>query len=302
MSSQLKKAITALVLAIAAGGVGYTAGNTSAPPPVPIPEQNVAAPLVGTTRILYSLDAKQNDKELIALINAAHSHIYFAIYEFTLQDVADALVAAKARGVDVQGLVDSGESASSYDKPVIQKLLTAGIPVEREKHPDGNGIMHIKALVTDSAYAIGSYNWTGSATSENDELLEIGTAPDLVAAYASILQKLLLKYKGNAALSGAASVNVGTIDYTDAPKNIGNTASVRGTLVGTYTSKTGTVFLDFCQSYKSCPFSGVIFADDASKFPGLSALSGKQITLTGPISSYQGQAEMVLSSPSQLTH
>ena len=304
MSSQLKRLVAAIMLALAASGAGYLAGDSSgaaAAASAPIPVQNVEAPAKGTTRILYSLDAKQNDKELIALINAAQSHIYFAIYEFTLSDVADALVAAKKRGVDVEGLVDAGESASSYDKPVIQKLISAGIPVEEEKHPDGNGIMHIKALVTDSAYAIGSYNWTGSATSENDELLEIGTSPDLVAAYTGILQKLLAKYKGNAALSGAASVNVGTIDYTDAPKNVGNQASVRGTLVDAYTSKSGTVFLDFCQSYKSCPFSGVIFADDAKKFGDLSSLSGKSVTLTGIISSYQGQAEMILSDPAQLS-
>ena len=300
MSSHLKRASAALVLALAAGSIGYELGQQNGAPSIAIPEQTVAAPASGTTRILYSLDQKQNDQQLIALINGAKTHIYFAIYEFTLSDVADALVAAKQRGVDVEGLVDAGESASSYDKPVIQKLLDAGIPVEEEKHPDGNGIMHIKALVTDTAYAMGSYNWTGSATTENDELLEIGTSPDLVAAYTGILQKLLAKYKGNAALSGAVSADVGTIDYTDAEENIGNTASVKGILIDAYTSKSGTVFLDFCQSYKSCPFSGVIFADDVSKFGDLSKYAGKSVTLTGLISSYQGQAEMIHSDPSQI--
>jgi hypothetical protein len=302
MSSQLKRGLAAIVLAGAAGGGGYALGANAAPAATPvIPVQDVAAPTIGTTRILYSLDAKQNDQQIIALINGAQTHIYFAIYEFTLKDIADALVAAKERGVDVEGLVDASEASGSYDAPIIKELQAAGIPVEEEKHPDGNGIMHIKAIVTDSAYALGSYNWTASATTENDELLEIGTSPDLVAAYTGILQKLLAAYKGNAALSGAASVSIGTISYTDAGENIGNLASVRGTLVDTYTSKSGTVFLDFCSSYKSCPFSGVIFADDVSKFKNLSSLSGKVVTLTGTISSYQGQAEMVLSDPSQLS-
>lgn len=302
MSSHLTRLGAATVLALAAGGGGYILGGSNAPTAPQIPAQNVVAPAAGTTRVLYSLDAKQNDQEIIALINGAQHHIYFAIYEFTLDDVADALVAAKTRGVDVEGLVDAGEAAGSYDKPIIEKLQAAGIPVEEEKHPDGNGIMHIKAIVTDSAYAIGSYNWTGSATTENDELLEIGTSPDLVAAYTGILQKLISAYAGNAALSGAASVSVGTIDYTDAGENIGSQASVRGTLVDSYTSKSGTVFLDFCASYKACPFSGVIFADDAKKFGDLSSLAGTAITLTGSISSYQGQAEMILSSPSQISH
>jgi len=76
---------------------------------------------------------------------------------------------------------------------------------------------------------------------------------------------------------------------------------VRGTLVEAYTSKTGTVFLDFCQSYKTCPFSAVIFADDVKAFGDLSRYTGQTITLTGKISSYQDKAEIVLSDPSQIS-
>jgi len=198
----------------------------------------------------------------------------------------------------VRGLVDAVESASSYDKPIIAELVANGIPVETEKHPDSNGIMHIKAIVTDSAYALGSYNWTGSATTENDELLEIGTDPSVRQAYENILTKLLAAYAGNVA---AAPTSAGTIDYTDASKHIGQYASVRGTLIDSYTASSGTVFLDFCKSYKSCPFSAVIFADDVSKFGDLSHYDGQSVTITGTITSYQGNAEIVLSSPSQIS-
>lgn len=290
-----------MAIAVAAGGVGYTM-RAVAPPSAggACTVQEVTAPAAGTTRVIYSLDAKQNDQEIIALINGAHSHIYFAIYEFTLEDVADALVAAKERGVDVEGLVDSVESASSYDAPVIAKLRSVGIPVATEHHADGTGIMHIKALVTDSSYAVGSYNWTESATTENDELLEIGTSPDLVAAYANILQRLIKEYSTGAAPPAGGPTGQ-TYDYTVAPAHIGEYASVRGTLVDSYTSSNGTVFLDFCKSYKTCPFSGVIFADDAKRFGDLSSLAGKPVTLTGMISSYQGKAEIILSTPSQIT-
>ncbi|MBU6388381.1 hypothetical protein KGQ72_00660 [Patescibacteria group bacterium] len=300
MNPKIIRTATALMLAFTAGGAGYMAGGSGMQTNVSIPAQTVAAPQAGTTRVIYSLDQKQNDKEIVALITAAKTKIYFAIYEFTLRDIADALVAAKKRGVDVRGLVDAGESANSYDKPIIAELAGAGIPMETEKHADGNGIMHIKALVTDSAYASGSYNWTGSATTENDEILEIGTDPALRQAYENILTKLLDAYKGNAAAGAAAPVSTGTIDYTDAPAHIGEYASVRGTLVDAYTSASGTVFLDFCKSYKTCPFSGVIFADDAKAFGDLSRLAGQTVTLTGKISSYQGKAEIVLSDPSQI--
>lgn len=299
MNQKMIRGVVALILILAAGTVGHSLGNT--PEIASASSVTIAAPPPGSIRVLYSLDAKQNDQELIALIQAAKTHIYFAIYEFTLKDVADALVAAKKRGVDVRGLVDSGESANSYDRPIIAELQNAGIPIETEHHADGNGIMHIKAMVTDSAYAVGSYNWTGSATNENDEILEIGTDSTLRGTYEALLKRLLEKYAGTAAAGAAAPRSIGTIDYTEAPNHIGETASVHGTLIDTYTASSGTVFLDFCDNYKNCPFSGVIFADNATRFGDLSQYAGKAVTVTGKISAYQGKAEIVLSTPDQLS-
>ncbi len=304
MKQKLIRAGVAFVLALTAGGVGYSAGGSGggvAGTCVNIPAQTVTAPASGTVRVVYSLDQKQNDKEIIALIDAAKSHIYFAIYTFTLPSIADALVAAKKRGVDVRGIMDSGQSSNSYGAPILEKLLSAGISLVAEKHATGNGIMHIKLLVTEQAYVFGSYNWTNSATTINDEIIEIGTDPALRQTYENILKKLLDAYKGNAAAGAAAPVSIGTIDYTEALAHVGEYASVRGTLVKAHTSKTGTVFLDFCTNYKTCPFSGVIFADDAKAFGNLSRYNGTTVILTGKISSYQGKAEIILSDPNQLS-
>ena len=301
MRARLPRIIAALVLALASGAAGYALRGEAAVTPN-IPAQTVTAPPAGSVRVVYSLDQKQNDKELIALIDNAKSRVYFAIYTFTLPSIADALVAAKKRGVDVRGVVDSEQSSNSYGAPITKKLLAAGIPVVTEKHVTGNGIMHIKLLVTEQAYAFGSYNWTNSATTINDEILELGTDPALRQVYENILKKLLDAYKGNSAAAGAAAnVSIGTIDYTEAIKHVGEIASVRGTLIKAYTSASGTVFLDFCSSYKTCTFSGVIFADDAKQFGDLSRYAGTIVTLTGKISSYQGKAEIVLSTPSQLS-
>mgnify|MGYP001567354374 CR=1 FL=1 len=303
MSARLSRAIAALLLALAAGGTGYTLGGGTRATDPQIPAQTISAPAAGSVRVVYSLSEKRNDQELIALINAAEEHIYFAIYTFTLPSIADALVSAKKRGVDVRGVVDSEQSRNSYGAPITAKLLDADIPLVTEKHATGNGIMHIKLLVTEQAYAFGSYNWTKSATTINDEILEIGTDPALRQAYENILKKLLEAYRGNSAAAGAAAnVSIGTIDYADAPAHVGEYASVRGTLVKAYTSASGTVFLDFCKSYKTCPFSGVIFADDVKRFGDLSRYDGATITLTGKIVSYEGRAEIILSDPSQLAH
>ena len=161
MKQKLTRTLVVVALVAAAWFAGYsTKGGAHAPPNcTSAPRATVAVPAAGSVRVLYSLDKKENDKELVALIDDARTKAYFAVYEFTLEDVADALVRAKKRGLDVRGLVDATEAASSYDQPIIGELAAAGIPVETQKHADGNGIMHNKALVTDRAYAIGSYNF-----------------------------------------------------------------------------------------------------------------------------------------------
>jgi PLD-like domain len=260
-----------------------------------------ASPAHGSVRVLYNLDRKRDDQEIIALIDAAKTRIDFAMYVFTLRDIADALVAAKHRGVLVRGLLDARESASDYEAPIVAELRRAGIPVETERHADGYGIMHIKAIVTDSGYAVGSYNWTLSGTRENDELLEIGTDPALVAAYRRILERLFALYTRHPAVaSRRVAPSLAVYDFTQAPTHIGERASVRGRLIDAYRSARGTVFLDFCANYKGCSFSGVIFADDAGKFGRLSRYVGRTVSLTGVISSYRGRAEIKLSAPDQL--
>lgn len=301
MNKKMLRAVAALVLTLAAGTAGYSAGsNVERTPEAAIPAQTISAPTIGTTRILYSLDKKQNDAELIALIDDAHDHIYFAIYTFTHAGIADALVRAKMRGVDVRGLMDSEQSRSSYSAPIVAKLKSANIPLLTERHASGNGIMHIKLLVTEKAYAFGSYNWTSSATTLNDEILEIGTDPEARSAYEHILKRLFEAYRNSAAAGAAAVVSDAVYDYTEAIQHVGEYASVRGKLVNVSTSKTGTMFLDFCASYKNCPFSGVIFADDTKKFNKLSSYIGATITLSGKISLYQDKAEIILSDPKQL--
>jgi len=291
-----KPIIAGVIVALVSGAIGYWIHS-----PAPgIPAQTVvAAPPPNSVRVIYSLAAKRNDREVIALINSAQNHVYFAMYEFTLRDIADALVAAKRRGIDVEGVVDSVESSKSYGQPIVAELTAAKIPVKVEHHADGNGIMHIKAIATDKAYAIGSYNWTASATTENDELLEIGNSPELVRTYNGILKNLIDGYRDGAAVA-AAPVLTGEYDYTQASAHVGEYASIRGTLIDAHSSAAGTVFLDFCRSYRNCPFSGVIFADDAKQFGDLSRYVGTEIALTGKISSYQSRAEIIIRAPNQI--
>jgi hypothetical protein len=264
------------------------------------PAETMVAPPPDSVRVLYSLTAKRNDHEVIALIDSAQRYVYFAMYEFTLHDIADALVQAKKRGLDVEGVVDSEESAKSYGRPILAELIAAGIPVKTEKHASGNGIMHIKALATENAYALGSYNWTASATSENDELLEIGSSPALIRTYSGILKTLIEQYPA-ANPTAVDSGPTGEFDMSEASEHVGQNARIRGTLVNAHKSASGTVFLDFCKQYRNCPFSAVIFADDAKQFGDLTKFVGREITLSGKIATYQSRAEIILRSPDQIS-
>ena len=99
--------------------------------------------------------------------------------------------------------------------------------------------------------------------------------------------------------SSAASGTVNEYDYTEAPDHIGERATVRGTVLKTFTAKSGVSFFDFCQGFDACPFSAVVFASDLDKFGDLAKYE-RAVKLTGVIKSYQGSAEMVLNGPEQI--
>jgi phosphatidylserine/phosphatidylglycerophosphate/cardiolipin synthase-like enzyme len=141
------------------------------------------------THVYYSLDTRHNDQELIKVIDNAGRYVYFAIYYFTKNSIADALIRAKKRGVDVIGIMDRDSSLNSNAK-VLERLDLANIRVLTQRHPDG--IMHMKALVTEKAYASGSYNWTDGATNVNDEVLEVGTNESVRKQYLEVIKHVLL--------------------------------------------------------------------------------------------------------------
>ena len=150
--------------------------------------QKLSPSSVSGQEIFYSLDEERNDQVLIAAIDQAKSYVYFAIYEFTKKNIATALIRAKERGLAVRGIMDAGQSRDGPQAAIVTSLRSAGIPIEFQKHP--KGIMHLKLLVTDRAYALGSYNWTESATMQNDEILEVGSAEHTREECLGILERV----------------------------------------------------------------------------------------------------------------
>jgi phosphatidylserine/phosphatidylglycerophosphate/cardiolipin synthase-like enzyme len=79
--------------------------------------------------------------------------------------LADAMLAAKERGVDVRGVMDNTQAAHPASE--FQRLLDAGA----ELRLDGEGgSLHHKVLVIDETIVVtGSYNFSANAEERNDE-------------------------------------------------------------------------------------------------------------------------------------
>jgi len=111
---------------------------------------------------------------IVREIGQAQKEILVAVYAFTNEEIAWALVKAGQRGVKVQVVVDQEfDAANSSSKKTF--LEQRQIPIRRVAGLDkGNspGLMHQKFAVIDRRVVLtGSYNWTVAAENANDENL-----------------------------------------------------------------------------------------------------------------------------------
>lgn len=143
-------------------------------------------------KIYYNQDQQANI-EVTRTIEDADKFVYFAIYTFTREDIRDALLAAKRRGLDVRGIMDKNQSkAIDTQKAIVKELKDAGIPIVFNDH---NYIMHMKTVVTDKGYVSGSYNWTAAATNLNDEIIEVGHDEEIRKQYETTVKEVIDKYQ-----------------------------------------------------------------------------------------------------------
>jgi phosphatidylserine/phosphatidylglycerophosphate/cardiolipin synthase-like enzyme len=134
---------------------------------------------------------------IIREIESAKQELLVAVYAFTSDDLAGALAQAKKRGVIVQVIVDR-EFDRSNDNSKGKFLEGQKIPVRRiagvsaKAGEKDSGLMHQKFAVIDRRVVFtGSYNWTHSAESRNDEnLLVFRDANPLAEEYRKAFLRL----------------------------------------------------------------------------------------------------------------
>jgi len=103
------------------------------------------------------------------------------------------------------------------------------------------------------------------------------------------------------AQSPATNAAKGCIPFTDASKQVGETVCITGKVVAVNESaRSGTIFLNFCEDYKNCPFTVVVFPKDRDKVGDVKKLEGQTIQIHGKVQEYHGQAEIILEDPQQL--
>jgi phosphatidylserine/phosphatidylglycerophosphate/cardiolipin synthase-like enzyme len=116
---------------------------------------------------------------IVKAIDASEHEVLVQAYGFTHNGMAQALVRAHQRGVEVRVLLDKkSESSNRY---VIAVLSHADIDV---RHDGKHAIAHNKVMLIDRTIVItGSFNFTNSAATRNAENLLVLKSADLAETY-----------------------------------------------------------------------------------------------------------------------
>lgn len=102
---------------------------------------------------------------VIKTIGTAKKSIHVAAYSFTSRPIADALVAAHDKGVDVEVVLDKSQRRGR--NTLVPFLREHHIPTRINSH---YAIMHDKTMIIDGeTLELGSFNYTNAAEEKNAE-------------------------------------------------------------------------------------------------------------------------------------
>ncbi|MBX3739119.1 MAG: DUF1669 domain-containing protein [Candidatus Didemnitutus sp.] len=145
---------------------------------------------------------------IVREINSARKSIYLLMYSFTDQEIANALIAATKRGIDVRIAFDKsqGEEKNSLSDEMVEALGPKRVVYRYGK---GRGIMHEKMAICDGlTVMLGSYNWTNNAKANNWEnlivLRDARIAAECTSEFTRVWQSPEPKPPGEKKPTGAA--------------------------------------------------------------------------------------------------
>jgi len=116
-------------------------------------------------QVYFSPQDKTITNAILPLINNSKKYIYIPTFLLTEKRIAQSLINAKNRGVEVKIIVDALNASVKHTKH--NDLRFAGIDVKTENYA---GKMHSKSMIIDDEYVvIGSMNFSNSGENKNDE-------------------------------------------------------------------------------------------------------------------------------------
>jgi len=125
-------------------------------------------------------------RRITSLIKQARRTADVCVFTITDDSIASALVEAHVRGVRMRVITDDEKAVDRGSD--IQDLARAGITVRVD---NSTHHMHHKFAIFDRCYLVtGSYNWTRSAASYNEENIVVSDDDRLVQAFSSTFERL----------------------------------------------------------------------------------------------------------------
>ncbi len=114
---------------------------------------------------------------LCSCIDSAVRTVEVCAYDLRSEEVAQALVRARKRGISVRVVTDT----DNFKNPAVSFLLKYGVPVVSDHRPS---YMHHKFAVVDSRYVwTGSFNFTPNGSLKNDNNAIWIESPGIAAGY-----------------------------------------------------------------------------------------------------------------------
>lgn len=90
------------------------------------------------------------------------------------------------------------------------------------------------------------------------------------------------------------------IPFDQARHHIGETQCVTGKIVRVEAGAKGVHYLDFCEDYRLCSFSVVVFSYDLRNVGDVRELASKVVEIHGEVKEYDDRAEIILESRKRL--
>ena len=91
------------------------------------------------------------------------------------------------------------------------------------------------------------------------------------------------------------------VPFAEANQHIGGNRCIAGKVLNVKEGGRGVTYLDFCEDYRLCPFTVVVFPSDLKHVGDVRQLKDKLIEVHGEVKQYDGRAEIILRRPQQLS-